>query len=180
MSLSPFLVGAALASIMVLAVVIAIVIARSGGSDVAEPHWPLVQDRPLLRLLAREDVIRAYASCRGRYRGDERRTRVESATASLDEGRRTFAEFQVIISIECPPAWAARMGNSTGHRRPRTRDLARLSAEVVPAACFEGGGHQVQGPSLLERGKLEHPPEDDELPVSDGIRRPQGDGEAAE
>ena len=113
----PFLVGAALASILVLAVVVAIVIARSGGSDVSEPHWPLVQDRPLLRLLAREGVIRAYASCRGRYRGDERMARVESATASLDEGRRTVAELKAVISIECPPAWAARMGNSTGHRR---------------------------------------------------------------
>ena len=65
--------GSALASILVLALLIAIVIARSGGSDVAEPHWPLAQDRPLPPLLAREDFIRAYASCGGRYRGDERR-----------------------------------------------------------------------------------------------------------
>ena len=25
--------------------------------------------------------------------------------------------------------------------------------------CFEGGGHQVQDPPLLEREKLEHPPD---------------------
>ena len=55
-----------------------------------------------------------------------------------------------------------------------------MARQLAPAACFEGGGHQVQRPSLLERGKLEHPPENAELPVSDGIRRPQGDGEAAE
>ena len=46
--------------------------------------------------------------------------------------------------------------------------------------CFEGGGHQVQGPPLSELGKLEHPPETAELPCSDGIRRSQGDGEGAE
>ena len=46
--------------------------------------------------------------------------------------------------------------------------------------CFEGGGHQVQGPPVLELGKLEHPPETAELPCSDGIRRSQGDGEGAE
>ena len=34
--------------------------------------------------------------------------RVESATASLDEGRRTVGQLKVIISIECPPAWAGR------------------------------------------------------------------------
>ena len=46
--------------------------------------------------------------------------------------------------------------------------------------CFEGGGHQVQGPPLLELGKLEHPPETAELPCSGGIRSSQGDGEGAE
>ena len=55
-----------------------------------------------------------------------------------------------------------------------------MGPEVAPAACFEGGGHQVQGPQLLEMGKLEHPPETAELPCSDGIRRSQGDGEGAE
>ena len=55
-----------------------------------------------------------------------------------------------------------------------------MGPEVAPAACFEGGDHQVQGPPLLERGKLEYPPEKAELTVSDGIRRSQGDGEGAE
>ena len=56
----------------------------------------------------------------------------------------------------------------------------RVGPEVAPVACLDGGGQQVQGPPLLERGKLAHPPERAELPGSDGIRRPQGDGEVAE
>ena len=121
MSLSPFLVGATVASILVLAVVIGIVIAGSGGSGVVEPDLPLAQEAPgritftpagldSPSLLERELAIFAYASCRGRYSGDERRARAETATATLDERGRTVGEFQVIISIECAPAWAARMG----------------------------------------------------------------------
>ena len=104
----PFLVGATVASILLLAVVI--VVAGSGGSDVAEPHWPLAQDPPAG--LQREAAIFTYASCGGRYSGDERRARAETVTASLDQGRRTLGELRVIISIECPPAWAVRMGIS--------------------------------------------------------------------
>ena len=60
-------------------------------------------------------------------------------------------------------------------------DLAcRVGLEVAPVACFGGSGHQVQVPPLLERGKLEHPPETAELPCSDRIRRSQGEGEGAE
>ena len=55
-----------------------------------------------------------------------------------------------------------------------------MGPEVAPAACIDGGGHQVQGSPLLERGKSEHPPEKAQLTVSDGIRRPQGDAEAVE
>ena len=74
-SFIPFLVGSTVASILVLAVVVAIVIARSGGSDVAIPHWPsratfTPAEPELPPLLEREAVIRAYASCGGRYSGD--------------------------------------------------------------------------------------------------------------
>ena len=56
-----------------------------------------------------------------------------------------------------------------------------LECRSVPElACLDGGGHQVQGPPQLERGKLEHPPGRVELTGSDGIRRSQGDGEGAE
>ena len=44
--------------------------------------------------------------------------------------------------------------------------------------ALEGGGHQVQGSLLSERGKLEHPPERADWGDSDGIRRPESDGEA--
>ena len=111
----PFLVGSTVAFILVLAVVVGIVIARSGGGDVAEPQWratsmPAGSEFP--PLLERDEVIRAYASCRGRYRGDERLARAETVTSNLDQGRRTMAQLKVIISIECPPAWAVRMGIS--------------------------------------------------------------------
>ena len=56
----------------------------------------------------------------------------------------------------------------------------RVGPEVAPAACFDGSGHQVLGPPLSERGKLEHPPELADLGDCDGIHRPQGDGEAEE
>ena len=56
----------------------------------------------------------------------------------------------------------------------------RVGPEVAPVACSEGGGQQVQDSPLLGRGKLEHPPETADLPGSDGIRLPQGDGEVAE
>ena len=62
-------------------------------------------------LLEREAAIFAYASCGGRYSGDERRARAETATANLDQGRRTVGEFKAIISIECPPAWVTTMGD---------------------------------------------------------------------
>ena len=134
-SIIPFLVGSTVASILVLAVVVAIVIAGSGGSDVAEPHWPLAQDPPwratftpaalqLPPLLEREAAIFAYASCGGRYSGDERRARAETATANLDQGRRTVGEFKAIISIECPPAWVTTMGDQNWALPARTRDLA--------------------------------------------------------
>ena len=115
-SFIPFLVGSTVASILVLAVVVAIVIARSGGSDVAIPHWPsratfTPAGPELPPLLEREAVIRAYASCGGRYySGDERRARAETVTDDLDQSRRTVGEIKAVISIECPPAWAARMG----------------------------------------------------------------------
>ena len=90
-SFIPFLVGSTVASILVLAVVVAIVIARSGGSDAAIPHWPsratfTPAGPELPPLLEREAVIRVYASCGGRYSGDERRARAETVTDDLDQG----------------------------------------------------------------------------------------------
>ena len=32
-----------------------------------------------------------------------------------------------------------------------------VGTEVTPATHIEGGGYQVQGPPLLERGESEHP-----------------------
>ena len=56
----------------------------------------------------------------------------------------------------------------------------RVDPEVVPAACSEDGGQRVQGSPRLERGKVERPPETAELPVPDGILRPQSHGEGVE
>ena len=126
-SFIPFLVGSAVASILVLAMVIGIVIARSGGSNVVEPHWPsratFTPAGPQLPpLLEREAAIFAYASCGGRYSGDERRARVETVKDNLDQGRRTVGEIKAVISIECPrhgqPRWAIRTGSCR-----LTRDL---------------------------------------------------------
>ena len=55
-----------------------------------------------------------------------------------------------------------------------------MEGQSAPAACFEGGGQQVQDPSLLERGKLEHLREKTVLTVFYGIGRTHGDGEVAE
>ena len=56
----------------------------------------------LTPFLEREAAIFAYASCGGRYSGDERRARAETATANLDQGRRTVGEFKAIVTILVP------------------------------------------------------------------------------